>query len=166
MLPLVRLEGNLSFVSLGCQITWHMQISASFVVHSFHICWKCGLSGSIPKLWVLQLFFCEIKSFFVVLVDSYQDYFCLSCHFLWLRNDGMEDQYSVLIRFDNQNSADNFYKHFNGRRFSSLEVCFTSTIFLIFLYCRMINDWLPRKIHSFCVCMCCYWQCSLVIFHR
>ncbi|KAK9281036.1 hypothetical protein L1049_003928 [Liquidambar formosana] len=39
-----------------------------------------------------------------------------------VRNDGMEDQYSILIRFDSQGSTDNFYKHFNGRRFSSLEV--------------------------------------------
>ncbi|KAM6602329.1 hypothetical protein CsatA_021938 [Cannabis sativa] len=38
-----------------------------------------------------------------------------------VRNDGMEDRYSILIRFDSQDSADKFYKHFNGRRFSSLE---------------------------------------------
>lgn len=38
-----------------------------------------------------------------------------------VRNDGMEDRYSSLIRFDSQDSADNFYKHFNGTRFSSLE---------------------------------------------
>lgn len=37
----------------------------------------------------------------------------------------MEDRYSILIRFDDLMSADTFYKHFNGRRFSSLEVCFT-----------------------------------------
>lgn len=40
-----------------------------------------------------------------------------------LRNDGMEDQYSVLIRFDDQDSTDGFYNHYNRRRFSSLEVC-------------------------------------------
>ncbi|KAK7325277.1 hypothetical protein VNO77_29437 [Canavalia gladiata] len=39
-----------------------------------------------------------------------------------VRMDGMEDQYSVLIRFDDQDSTDSFYKHYNGRRFSSLEV--------------------------------------------
>ncbi|KAL6952141.1 BRAP2 RING ZnF UBP domain-containing protein 2 [Sarracenia purpurea var. burkii] len=39
-----------------------------------------------------------------------------------VRNDGVEDKYSVLIRFDDQSSTDAFYKHFNGRRFSSLEV--------------------------------------------
>lgn len=40
----------------------------------------------------------------------------------------MEDRYSVLIRFDSQNSTDNFYKHFSGKRFSSLEVCFLLTL--------------------------------------
>ncbi|ONK70383.1 uncharacterized protein A4U43_C05F33150 [Asparagus officinalis] len=39
-----------------------------------------------------------------------------------VRTDGMEDQYSVLIRFDDQTYADAFFKHFNGKRFSSLEV--------------------------------------------
>lgn len=39
-----------------------------------------------------------------------------------VRSDGMEDQYSVLIKFDMQSSADNFFKHFNRRKFSSLEV--------------------------------------------
>ncbi|XP_011082084.1 BRCA1-associated protein [Sesamum indicum] len=38
-----------------------------------------------------------------------------------VRTEGMEDRYSILIRFDNQTSADSFYKHFNGKRFSSLE---------------------------------------------
>ncbi|KAF7148878.1 hypothetical protein RHSIM_Rhsim03G0186500 [Rhododendron simsii] len=39
-----------------------------------------------------------------------------------VRNDGVEDKYSVLIRFDDQSSTDAFYKHFNGRHFSSLKV--------------------------------------------
>ncbi|KAL8099089.1 hypothetical protein AgCh_031680 [Apium graveolens] len=38
-----------------------------------------------------------------------------------VRTDGMEDKYSVLIRFDGQDSTDSFYKHFNGKHFSSLE---------------------------------------------
>ncbi|KAL9669417.1 hypothetical protein QQ045_006964 [Rhodiola kirilowii] len=38
-----------------------------------------------------------------------------------VRKDGIEDRYSILMRFDNQDSADSFYKHFNGRQFSSLE---------------------------------------------
>ncbi|XP_059459018.1 BRAP2 RING ZnF UBP domain-containing protein 2 [Corylus avellana] len=65
-------------------------------------------------------------------VPNYMTYadFCQFCgsfidHILEMRivrNDGMEDRYSILIRFDSQESTDNFYKHFNGRRFSSLEV--------------------------------------------
>ncbi|KAJ4851528.1 BRAP2 RING ZnF UBP domain-containing protein 2 [Turnera subulata] len=38
-----------------------------------------------------------------------------------VRNDGMEDRYSVLMRFDSQDSTDKFYKHFDGRQFNSLE---------------------------------------------
>ncbi|XP_073002265.1 BRAP2 RING ZnF UBP domain-containing protein 2 [Typha latifolia] len=38
-----------------------------------------------------------------------------------VRNDGVEDQYSVIISFDDQSSTDSFYKHFNGKQFSSLE---------------------------------------------
>ncbi|XWS19129.1 hypothetical protein CRYUN_Cryun32bG0105200 [Craigia yunnanensis] len=38
-----------------------------------------------------------------------------------VRNDGMEDRYSVLIRFDSQDSTDKFYRHFNNRQFNSLE---------------------------------------------
>ncbi|CAA6670217.1 unnamed protein product [Spirodela intermedia] len=38
-----------------------------------------------------------------------------------VRNDGAEDRYGVLMRFDNQTSADDFYHHFNGKHFSSLE---------------------------------------------
>lgn len=38
-----------------------------------------------------------------------------------VRNDGMENRYSILVRFDDQSSTDAFHKHFNGRRFSSLE---------------------------------------------
>lgn len=38
-----------------------------------------------------------------------------------VRTEGMEDHYSILIRLDNQSSADSFHKHFNGKRFSSLE---------------------------------------------
>lgn len=52
-------------------------------------------------------------------------YLFIFCSFVEFRNDGMEDSYSILIRFDSQDSTDNFYKHFNGSRFSSLEVCFT-----------------------------------------
>ncbi|XP_008788783.2 BRAP2 RING ZnF UBP domain-containing protein 2 [Phoenix dactylifera] len=68
----------------------------------------------------------------VLAVPNHMTYadFCQFCgsfiqHMLEMRivrNDGMEDQYSVLIRFDNQSSTDGFYQHFNGRQFSSLEI--------------------------------------------
>ncbi|KAK6936961.1 BRCA1-associated 2 [Dillenia turbinata] len=48
-----------------------------------------------------------------------------------VRSDGMEDRYSILIRFDCQDSADNFYKYFNGRRFSSLEVEVCHVLFTV-----------------------------------
>ncbi|KAI4355792.1 hypothetical protein L6164_004532 [Bauhinia variegata] len=48
-----------------------------------------------------------------------------------VRNDGMEGQYSVLIRFDNQESTDSFYKHYNRRRFSSLEVEICRVLFIL-----------------------------------
>ncbi|WVZ01246.1 hypothetical protein V8G54_027315 [Vigna mungo] len=68
----------------------------------------------------------------VVGVPNHMTYadFCQFCgsfiqHMLEMRivrMDGMEDQYSVLIRFDHQESTDSFFKHYHGRRFSSLEV--------------------------------------------
>ncbi|XP_075523446.1 BRAP2 RING ZnF UBP domain-containing protein 2-like [Primulina tabacum] len=59
---------------------------------------------------------------------TYSD-FCKFCgsfiqHMLEMRivrTEGLEDRYSILIRLDYQNSADSFYKHFNGKCFSSLE---------------------------------------------
>lgn len=67
----------------------------------------------------------------VLCVPNHMTYadFCQFCgsfvqHMLEMRivrNDGMEDCYSILIRFDEQTAADTFHKHFNGRRFSSLE---------------------------------------------
>ncbi|KAJ1435844.1 heme peroxidase [Sesbania bispinosa] len=68
----------------------------------------------------------------VIGVPNYMTYsdFCQLCgsfihHMLEMRivrMDGMEDQYGVLILFDEQESTDSFYKHYNGHRFSSLEV--------------------------------------------
>ncbi|XP_058105951.1 BRAP2 RING ZnF UBP domain-containing protein 1 [Magnolia sinica] len=50
-----------------------------------------------------------------------------------IRNDGMDDRYSMLIQLDDQKSADNFYCSLSGRRFSSTEaeVChilFTASV--------------------------------------
>ncbi|KAG0494012.1 hypothetical protein HPP92_005006 [Vanilla planifolia] len=73
------------------------------------------------------------KSLVVVLaVPNHMTYadFCRFCgsfvqHMVEMRivrSDGMDDQYSVIIRFNDQNSTDGFFTHFNGKRFSSLEV--------------------------------------------
>ncbi|GMH17691.1 hypothetical protein Nepgr_019532 [Nepenthes gracilis] len=48
-----------------------------------------------------------------------------------VRIDEMEDRYSVLIRFDSQESTDNFYKHFHGQQFSSLEAEACNVLFMI-----------------------------------
>ncbi|KAF5466813.1 hypothetical protein F2P56_016708 [Juglans regia] len=74
-------------------------------------------------------------------VPNYMTYadFCQFCgsfinHILEMRivrNDGMEDRYSILIRFDSQESTDNFYRHFNGRRFSSLEAEVCCVLFTV-----------------------------------
>ncbi|CAI9099419.1 OLC1v1036238C2 [Oldenlandia corymbosa var. corymbosa] len=47
------------------------------------------------------------------------------------RKDGVDDSYSVLIRFDGQTSADHFYMYFNGKHFSSLEVDICRVLFTI-----------------------------------
>ncbi|KAI4344157.1 hypothetical protein L6164_011421 [Bauhinia variegata] len=41
---------------------------------------------------------------------------------LFIRNQGMEDPYSVLIRLVDQCAADGFYCNFNGKKFSPYEV--------------------------------------------
>ncbi|CAM6096640.1 unnamed protein product [Calypogeia fissa] len=38
-----------------------------------------------------------------------------------VRNDGAMDRYSVLMKFDKQSCADDFYRHYNGKPFSSFE---------------------------------------------
>ncbi|XP_031284964.1 BRAP2 RING ZnF UBP domain-containing protein 2 [Pistacia vera] len=48
-----------------------------------------------------------------------------------VRNDGVEDRYSILIRFDSQDSADKFYQHFNGRQFNSLEAEVCHVLFTV-----------------------------------
>eukprot|EP01018_Ginkgo_biloba_P022063 Gb_37690 [translate_table: standard] len=42
-----------------------------------------------------------------------------------VRNDGLSDRYSILMTFDNQKSADDFYRHYNRKPFSSLESEYT-----------------------------------------
>ncbi|KAF5459182.1 hypothetical protein F2P56_023160 [Juglans regia] len=72
---------------------------------------------------------------FIVAVPNYLSFddlirFCGShidhvSELLFIRNDGMEDRYSVLIRLVNQSTADGFYRSFNGKKFSpaEAEVC-------------------------------------------
>ncbi|XP_050213266.1 BRAP2 RING ZnF UBP domain-containing protein 1 [Mercurialis annua] len=74
-------------------------------------------------------------SLFVVAVPNYfsSDDFIRFCEshidhvheVLFIRNDGMEDRYSVLIKLYNQLTADAFYANFNGNRFSpgEAEIC-------------------------------------------
>ncbi|KAL9377150.1 hypothetical protein Peur_031270 [Populus x canadensis] len=74
-------------------------------------------------------------SLFVVAVPNYfsEDDFIRFCGshidhvhvLLFIRNDGMEDRYSVLIKLDNQVTADRFYNSFNEKRFSpsEAEIC-------------------------------------------
>ncbi|XP_075505164.1 BRAP2 RING ZnF UBP domain-containing protein 2-like isoform X2 [Primulina tabacum] len=82
-----------------------------------------SLSSSLPA---------ERKPLICVLgVPNHMTYsdFCKFCgsfiqHMLEMRivrTEGSEDRYSILIRLDDQNSADSFYKHFNHKCFSSLE---------------------------------------------
>lgn len=51
--------------------------------------------------------------------------------FLIIRNDGVEDRYSVLVRTENQVSADGFYYKFNGKRFSPPEVEICHILFVL-----------------------------------
>ncbi|KAJ4708229.1 BRCA1-associated protein [Melia azedarach] len=72
---------------------------------------------------------------FVVAVPNYlsSDEFIRFCgshidhvdELIFIRNDGMEDRYSVLIKLVDQLTADEFYSNFNGKRFSpaEAEVC-------------------------------------------
>ncbi|EPS71305.1 hypothetical protein M569_03451, partial [Genlisea aurea] len=72
---------------------------------------------------------------FVVAVPNYvsSDDFLVFCEsylgsftdVLFLRNDGMEDRYSVLIKLESQVAADGFYCSYQGKRFKipEVEVC-------------------------------------------
>ncbi|KAL1188465.1 BRAP2 RING ZnF UBP domain-containing protein 1 [Cardamine amara subsp. amara] len=44
---------------------------------------------------------------------------------VFIRNDGMEDRYNVLIKLSDQSAADGFYKNLNGKKYepSEAEVC-------------------------------------------
>ncbi|KAK7292049.1 hypothetical protein RIF29_07690 [Crotalaria pallida] len=51
-------------------------------------------------------------------------------HLLFLRNDAMDDRYSVLISFSHQLQAHSFYSYFNGLRFSPAEAEVCHILFL------------------------------------
>lgn len=68
---------------------------------------------------------------FVVAVPNYLSYddfvtFCGSrinhvSELLFIRNDGVEERYSVLIKLENQMDADRFFGTLNGKKFSPSE---------------------------------------------
>ncbi|XP_010541914.1 PREDICTED: BRCA1-associated protein [Tarenaya hassleriana] len=59
---------------------------------------------------------------FVGFCDSHIDHIS---EILFVRNDGMEDRYSVLVTLADQSAANAFYENLNGRRFvpSEAEIC-------------------------------------------
>lgn len=63
---------------------------------------------------------------------------------LVVRNDEMGDKYSILIRFDEQDSADSFYGYYNGRHFNSLEVCIATSVSVLWLI-SLHEFWMPIK---------------------
>ncbi|XP_024461472.1 BRAP2 RING ZnF UBP domain-containing protein 2 isoform X3 [Populus trichocarpa] len=63
-----------------------------------------------------------------------------------VRLDGMEDQYSILIRFDTQDSTDKFYLHFNGRQYNSLEYSYRKKCARCFS--QLMSSSLVTVVHS------------------
>lgn len=51
-----------------------------------------------------------------------------------VRNDAMEDRYSVLIKLVDQLTADEFYSNLNGKRFSPAEVSFLHFCWFIHIF--------------------------------
>eukprot|EP00252_Welwitschia_mirabilis_P008050 TRINITY_DN1975_c0_g1_i2.p1 TRINITY_DN1975_c0_g1~~TRINITY_DN1975_c0_g1_i2.p1 ORF type:complete len:538 (+),score=93.47 TRINITY_DN1975_c0_g1_i2:664-2277(+) len=47
-----------------------------------------------------------------------------------VRNDGLSDRYSIIMTFDDQKSADDFYRHYNQKPFSSLEAEICHVLFV------------------------------------
>ncbi|CAI9100833.1 OLC1v1038015C2 [Oldenlandia corymbosa var. corymbosa] len=84
----------------------------------------CAATGiSNPSLRSTHLFIVAVPNYMSV------DDFILFCgnevnHFQeirFLRNDGVEDRYSVLIRAEDPLAAEGFYRSFNGKRFRRFE---------------------------------------------
>ncbi|KAK9947529.1 hypothetical protein M0R45_003149 [Rubus argutus] len=78
---------------------------------------------------------------FVVAVPNYLSFndfirFCEShldhvVELVFIRNDGMEDRYSVLIRLMDQRTAEGFYGSFNGKKYSPGEAEVCHILFLV-----------------------------------
>lgn len=49
----------------------------------------------------------------------------------FVRNDGSSDRYSALMKFDSQSTADDFFKHYNGKPFSSFEEEVCHVLFIV-----------------------------------
>ncbi|XP_057248501.1 BRAP2 RING ZnF UBP domain-containing protein 2 [Beta vulgaris subsp. vulgaris] len=106
----------------------------------------CGVmhfySNDVVSSFFFLLFLSPRKALVCVLgVPNHMTYadFCRFCgsfvqHMLEMRivrDDETADRYIALIRFDSQDSADGFFKHFNGKRFSSLEPEACHVLFII-----------------------------------
>ncbi|GJN26231.1 hypothetical protein PR202_gb14147 [Eleusine coracana subsp. coracana] len=66
----------------------------------------------------------------------------------FIRNDGVEDRYSVLLEFEDQKSTDRFYLDVNGWRFSSSEVA-KIQFYLLFI-CDTVRLILGWEVCQFC----------------
>ncbi|KAK4369933.1 hypothetical protein RND71_009408 [Anisodus tanguticus] len=86
----------------------------------------------LPTSTTISNPFSRTTTLFIVAVPNYlsPDDFVLFCashladfsHVMFLKNDGIEHSYSVLISLVNQLAADGFYCSFNGKRFKPTEV--------------------------------------------
>ncbi|KAF7148156.1 hypothetical protein RHSIM_Rhsim03G0250100 [Rhododendron simsii] len=97
------------------------------VVHLFRNLSPATASLTSPSSRSTTLFVAAVPNYlspedFLLFCGSHLDHFSQLC---FLRNDGMEDRYSVLIMLVNQVTSDGFYCSFNGKRFrpSEAEVC-------------------------------------------
>ncbi|KAE9464367.1 hypothetical protein C3L33_03709, partial [Rhododendron williamsianum] len=95
------------------------------VVHLFRNLSPATASLTSPSSRSTTLFVAAVPNYlspedFLLFCGSHLDHFSQLC---FLRNDAMEDRYSVLITLVNQLTSDGFYCSFNGKRFRPSEVC-------------------------------------------
>ncbi|KAG5559460.1 hypothetical protein RHGRI_009110 [Rhododendron griersonianum] len=94
------------------------------VVHLFRNLSPATASLTSPSSRSTTLFVAAVPNYlspedFLLFCGSHLDHFSQLC---FLRNDAMEDRYSVLITLVNQLTSDGFYCSFNGKRFRPSEV--------------------------------------------